>query len=82
MKPRDLLPNTEIYKQFIPGRPFFCRGIYDYGVKDEYKINGLELVTLTANDRNGEFVKKNNIKRQQEYKKVILFFFRSKMETR
>ena len=52
MKPRDLLPNTEIYKQFIPGRPFFCRGEYDYGVKDEYNINGLELVTLTDNDRN------------------------------
>ena len=49
MKPRDLLPNT---KQFIPGRPFFCRGEYENGVKDEYKINGLELVTLTDNDRN------------------------------
>ena len=79
MKPRDLLPNT---KQFIPGRPFFCRGEDYYGRKGDYNINGLELVTLTANDRNGEFVKKNNIKRQQEYKKVILFFFRSKMETR
>ena len=52
MKPRNLLPNTEIYKQFIPGRPFFCRGEYEDGVKDEYKINGLELVTLTDNDRN------------------------------
>ena len=52
MNSRDLLPNTEIYKQFIPGRPFSCRGEYDYGVKDEYKINGLELVTLTDNDRN------------------------------
>ena len=79
MKPRDLLPNT---KQFIPGRPFFCRGKDYYGRVGDYNINGLELVTLTANDRNGEFVKKNNIKRQQEYKKVILFFFRSKMETR
>ena len=49
MKPRDLLPNT---KQFIPGRPFFCRGEYEDGVKDEYKINGLELVTLTDKDRN------------------------------
>ena len=52
IKPQDLLPNTEIYKQFIPGRPFFCRGEYDHGVKDEYSINGLELVTLTDNDRN------------------------------
>ena len=52
MKPRNLLPNTEIYKQFIPGRPFFCRGEYEDGVKDEYKINGLELVTLTDKDRN------------------------------
>ena len=52
MKPRDLLPKNEIYKQFIPGRPFFCRGEYDYGVKDEYNINGLELVTLTDKDRN------------------------------
>ena len=52
MKPRNLLPNTEIVKQFIPGRPFFCRGEYEDGVKDEYKINGLELVTLTDNDRN------------------------------
>ena len=72
------MPNT---KQFIPGRPFFCRGVNYYGNSD-YNINGLELVTLTANDRNGEFVKKNNVKRQQEYEKVILFFFRSKMETR
>ena len=52
MKPRNLLPNTEIYKQFIPGRPFFCRGKYEDGVKDEYKISGLELVTLTDKDRN------------------------------
>ena len=48
MKPRDLLPNT---KQFIPGRPFFCRGVNYYGNSD-YNINGLELVTLTGNDRN------------------------------
>ena len=52
MKPRNLLPNTEIYKEFIPGRPFFCRGEYEDGVKDEYKINGVELVTLTDKDRN------------------------------
>ena len=52
MKPRNLLPNTEIYKEFIPGRPFFCRGEYEDDVKDEYKINGLELVTLTDKDRN------------------------------
>ena len=52
MKPRNLLPNTKIINQFIPGRPFFCRGEYEDGVKDEYKINGLELVTLTDNDRN------------------------------
>ena len=51
MKPRNLLPNTEIVKQFIPGRPFFCRGEYEDGLKDEYKINGLELVTLTDSDR-------------------------------
>ena len=41
-----------VYKQFIPGRPFFCRGEYEDGLKDEYNINGLELVTLTDNDRN------------------------------
>ena len=52
MKPRNLLPNTEIYKQFIPGRPFFCRGEYEDGLKDEYNINGLELVTMTDSDRN------------------------------
>ena len=58
MKPQDLLQNT---KQFIPGRPFFCRGEDYYGRKGDYNINGLELVTLTANDRNGEFVKKKTI---------------------
>ena len=52
MKPQNLLPNTEIINQFIPGRPFFCRGEYEDGLKDEYKINGLELVTLTDNDKN------------------------------
>ena len=47
-------PNTEIYKQFIPGRPFFCRGHYKKSIlsKDEYTINGMELVTLTDNDMN------------------------------
>ena len=52
MKPRNLLPNPEIVKQFISGRPFFCRGEYEDDLKDEYKINGLELVTLTDKDRN------------------------------
>ena len=71
MKPRDLLPNT---KQFIPGRPFFCRGEDYYGRKDDYNINGLELVTLTANDRNGEFVKKKCKKATRVWKSNCSLF--------